>query len=58
MSKYRITHSTDRFGDTLWAVEEYYPEENEGGIVKVFHTKTKAEEYKQTLEAYGKENKK
>jgi hypothetical protein len=56
--KYRITHSTDRFGDTLWAVEEYYPEENEWGIVKVFHTKTKAEEYKQTLEAYGKENKK
>lgn len=57
--KYRITHSTcHKSGETLWAVEEYYPEENDWGIVKVFHTKTKAEEYKQTLEAYGKENKK
>lgn len=58
MSKYRITHSTDRFGDTLWAVEVYQPEVNDWGIVKAFHAKTKAEEYKQTLEAYGKENKK
>ena len=53
-SMYRITNSTDRFGDTLWAVEEYYPEEKEFGIVKVFTTKAKAEEYKQTLEMYGK----
>lgn len=58
MSKYRTTYATDRFGDTLWAVEVYQPEVNDWGIVKVFHTKTKAEEYKQTLEAYGKENKK
>lgn len=36
MSKYRITHSTcHKSGKTLWAVEEYYPEENEWGIVKV-----------------------
>lgn len=55
MSKYRTTHSTcHKSGETLWAVEEYYPEENDWGIVKVFHTKTKAEEYRQTLEAYGK----
>lgn len=57
MNKYRITHSTDRNGETLWAVEIYYPEVNDWGIVKVFHTKIKAEEYKQTLEMYGKQRK-
>lgn len=51
---YRITNSTDRFGDTLWAVEEYYPEEKEWGIVKIFTTRKAAEEERQTLEAYGK----
>jgi hypothetical protein len=55
MSKYRITHSTcHKSGETLWAVEEYYPEENEWGIVKVFTTRKAAEDEKQTLEAYGK----
>ena len=54
MNKYRIAYCTDRQGATLWAVEEYYPNEQEWGIVKVFHTKTKAQEYKQTLESYGK----
>lgn len=54
MSKYRTTHSTDRFGDTLWAVEEFYPEEKEWGIVKVFTTRQAAEDERQTLEAYGK----
>ncbi len=54
MSKYRTTHSTDRFGDTLWAVEEYYPEEKDWGIVKVFTTRQAAEDEKQTLEMYGK----
>lgn len=56
MSKYRITHSTDRFGDTLWAVEVYQPEEKDWGIVKVFTTRQAAEDEKQTLEAYGKDN--
>lgn len=51
--KYRISHATDRFGDTLWAVEKYIPEADDWGIVKVFHTKAKAEEHKQALEAYG-----
>ena len=55
MSKYRITHSTcHKSGEILWAVEEYYPEENEWGIVKVFTTRKAAEDEKQTLEMYGK----
>lgn len=54
MSKYRIAHSTDRKGQTLWAVEEYYPEVNDWGIVKVFTNRQAAEDEKQTLEAYGK----
>lgn len=57
MSKYRITHSTcHKSGETLWAVEKYIPEVDDWGIVKAFHTKAKAEEYKQTLEMYGKKH--
>lgn len=33
---YRITHSTFN-GETLWAVEEYYPEEKEWGNSKNIH---------------------
>lgn len=52
---YRITNSAcHKTGEMLYAVEEYYHEEKSWGIVKVFVSKTKAEEYKQTLEAYGK----
>jgi hypothetical protein len=58
MSKYRTNFVKGRNGQTVYAVEVYQPEVNDWGVVKVFHTKTKAEEYKQTLEAYGKENKK
>lgn len=54
MSKYRIAYATDRFGDTLWAVEVYQPEVNDWGVVKVFTTRKAAEDEKQTLEAYGK----
>lgn len=57
MNKYRIVHSTDRKGQTLWAVEEYYPEVNDWGIVKVFTDPKKAEDYKQTIEMYGKKHK-
>ena len=53
---YRITNSAcHKTGEVLYAVEEYCPEEKSWGVVKVFVSKTKAEEYKQTLEAYGKE---
>lgn len=52
---YRITNSAcHKTGEILYAVEEYYPEEKSWGIVKVFTSKAKAEEYRQTLEAYGK----
>lgn len=54
MSKYRTTCAKDRKGQTLWAVEEYYPEEKEWGIVKVFTDPKKAKDYRQTLEMYGK----
>lgn len=54
MNKYRIAHSTDSKGQTLWAVEEYYPEEKEWGVVKIFTTRKAAEDEKQTLEMYGK----
>ena len=38
MNKYRITHSTSRkSGETLWAVEEYYPEEKEWGYRQGLH---------------------
>ena len=57
MSKYRITHNTcHKSGETLYAVEEYYPEQKEWGIVKIFTSKAKAQDYKQTLEAYGKQS--
>lgn len=56
MNKYRIVHSTDSKGQTLWAVEEYYPEEKEWGVVKIFTTRKAAEDEKQTLEMYGKKH--
>lgn len=34
MSKYRTNFVKGRNGQTVYAVEEYYPEENEWGIVK------------------------
>lgn len=37
-----------------WLLKEHYPNEQEWGIVKVFHTKAKAEEHKQSLETYEK----
>jgi hypothetical protein len=52
--KYRTTHSTDRFGDTLWAVEKYDPETKEYGIVKIFTNRNAAEDEKQSLETYEK----
>ena len=58
MNKYRVNFVKGRNGQTVYAVEEYYPEENEWGIVKVFTNRQAAEDEKQTLEAYGKENKK
>lgn len=54
MSKYRTTHSTDRFGDTLYAVEEQNPETKEWAVLKVFNNRESAEDEKQTLEMYGK----
>lgn len=52
--KYRTNFVKDRNGQTIYAVEEYYPEENEWGIVKVFTTRKAAEDEEQTLAAYGK----
>lgn len=53
MKTYRLTSSTLR-GETIHAVEEYYPEEEEWGIVRVFTSKTRAKEYLQTLEQQNK----
>jgi hypothetical protein len=58
MSKYRTTFVKGRNGQTVYAVEEFNPEEKEWGVVKIFTTRKAAEDEKQTLEAYGKENKK
>lgn len=57
MSKYRTTFVKGRNGQTVYAVEELN-EQNEWTTIKVFTTRKAAEDEKQTLEAYGKENKK
>lgn len=54
MNKYRIVHSTDSKGQTLWAVEKYDPETKEYGIVKIFTNRKAAEDEKQSLETYEK----
>jgi hypothetical protein len=54
MSKYRTNFVKGRNGQTVYAVEEYYPEEKEWGVVKIFTTRKAAEDEKQTLEMYGK----
>ena len=54
-SKYRITHSTcHKSGETLWAVEKYDAKTKEYGIVKIFTSKARAEDEKQSLEACEK----
>ena len=55
--KYRTTFVKGRNGQTTYAVEEKN-EQGEWMVVKVFIDRQAAEDEKQTLEAYGKENKK
>lgn len=57
MSKYRVTLVKGRNGQTVYPVEELN-EQNEWTTIKVFTTRQAAEDERQTLEAYGKENKK
>jgi hypothetical protein len=57
MSKYRTNFVKGRNGQTVYAVEELN-EQNEWTTIKVFTNRQAAEDEKQTLEAYGKENKK
>ena len=57
MSKYRTTFKKGRNGQTVYAVEELN-EQNEWTTIKVFTNRQAAEDERQTLEAYGKENKK
>lgn len=54
MSKYRTTFVKGRNGQTVYAVEEFYPDTNEWGIVKIFNNSKAPEDERQTLEAYGK----
>lgn len=54
MNKYRVTFAKDRNGQTSYAVEEFYPDTNEWGVVKIFNNRKAAEDERQTLEAYGK----
>lgn len=54
MNKYRVTFVKGRYGQNVYAVEEYYPEEKEWGVVKIFTNRQAAENEKQTLEMYGK----
>lgn len=54
MNKYRVTLSKGRNGQTTYAVEEFLPDTNEWGIVKIFNNHKSAEDERQTLEAYGK----
>ena len=58
MSKYRTNLIKGRNGQTIYAVEEQNPETKEWAVLKVFNNRQAAEDEKQTLEAYGKENKK
>lgn len=58
MSKYRTTLVKGRNGQTIYAVEEQNPETKEWAVLKVFNNRKAAEDEKQALEAYGKENKK
>lgn len=55
MPPYRIAHSTFN-GETLWAVEKWQPEVQDYGIVQIFTTQTKAEEYLSTLQQGGNIN--
>lgn len=55
MSKYRVNFVRGRNGQTVYAVEEKN-EQGEWMIVKVFTDRRAAEDERQTLEAYGKEN--
>ena len=57
MSKYRTNFVKGRNGQTVYAVEEQN-EQGEWITLKVFTNRQAAENEKQTLEAYGKENKK
>jgi hypothetical protein len=57
MSKYRTNFVKGRNGQTVYAVEELN-EQNEWTTIKVFTNRQAAEDEKQPLEAYGKENKK
>ena len=57
MEKYRVNFVKGRNGQTVYAVEEYYPEEKEWGVVKIFTNRQAAEDEKQTLEMYGKKHK-
>ena len=54
---YRVNFVKGRNGQTVYAVEELN-EQNEWTTIKVFTTRQAAEDERQTLEAYGKENKK
>lgn len=54
MSKYRTNFVKGRSGQTVYAVEEFYPDTNEWGVVKIFNSRNAAEDERQTLEAYGK----
>lgn len=55
---YRVNLIKGRNGQTVYAVEEQNPETKEWAVLKVFNNRKAAEEEKQTLKAYGKENKK
>jgi hypothetical protein len=46
---YRIAHSTFN-GETLWAVEKIDPATQDYGIVKIFTSKSKAQEHLSTLQ--------
>lgn len=54
---YRVNLIKGRNGQTVYAVEELN-EQGEWITLKVFTNRQSAENEKQTLEAYGKENKK
>lgn len=57
MSKYRISHGTcHKSGETLWAVEKFDPATQDYGIVKIFASKSKAQEHLSTLQRGGNIN--